>query len=55
MDRLIEFGRMFLSYGVLFLIFVAVIAVGVFIGITLAKRKQKKNAAQTAETVEETT
>lgn len=41
MVNLIEFGRMFLSYGVLLLIIVAVAVVAGFIGITLAKKKNK--------------
>ena len=42
MSNLVEFGRMFLSYGVLLLIIVAVCAVACFIGITLAKKKNAK-------------
>lgn len=45
MGKLIEFGRMFLSYGLLMLIIVAVSAVAIFIGITLAKKKNAKNEA----------
>lgn len=45
MGKLIEFGRMFLSYGLLMLIIVAVAAVAMFIGITMAKKKNAKNAA----------
>lgn len=41
--NLIEFGRMFLSYGVLMLIIVAVCSVAVALGIFLAKRKNQKN------------
>lgn len=44
MFNLIEFGRMFLSYGLLFLI-AAVLAVGaVFLGIRLRKNKDAKDA-----------
>lgn len=45
MGKLIEFGRMFLSYGLLMLIIAAVCAVAVFIGITMAKKKNAKNEA----------
>lgn len=45
MGKLIEFGRMFLSYGLLMLIIVAVAGVAMFIGITMAKKKNEKNAA----------
>lgn len=45
MGKLIEFGRMFLSYGLLMLIIVAVAAAAMFIGITMAKKKNAKNAA----------
>ena len=45
MGKLIEFGRMFLSYGLLMLIIVVVAAVAMFIGITMAKKKNAKNAA----------
>ena len=48
MGNLIEFGRMFLSYGLLMLIIVAVAAVAVFIGITMAKKKNAKNEAPAA-------
>ncbi len=51
MVNLVEFGRIFLSYGLLLLIIVAVCAVAAFIGITLAKRKNaKKEAAMQEET-----
>lgn len=42
MGNLVEFGRMFFSYGVLLLIFVAASGVAMAIGITLAKRKEAK-------------
>ncbi len=45
MGKLIEFGRMFLSYGLLMLIIVAVSGVAIFIGITMAKKKNAKNEA----------
>lgn len=51
MVNLVEFGRIFLSYGLLLLIIVAVCAVAVFIGITLAKKKNaKKEAVEKNET-----
>lgn len=53
MSKLIEFGRMFLSYGVLLLLFVAVIALAVFIGTTLARRKKVRTAAEVTETAKE--
>lgn len=46
MANLIEFGRVFLSYGLLLLVFAAVAAVGIFIGITLAKRKNEKEGSE---------
>lgn len=49
MVNLVEFGRIFLSYGLLLLIIVAVCAVAVFIGITLAKRKNAKKEASMQE------
>ncbi len=57
MNNLIEFGRMFLSYGLLLLIIVALSAVAVALGIFLAKRKNEKKAAEAAlrETADETT
>ncbi len=45
MANLVEFGRMFFSYGLLMLIIVAVGAVAVTIGINLAKKKNAKNEA----------
>ena len=48
MDKLINFLNAFLSYGVLMLIILAVGAVAITIGLTLAKRKNAKAAAQTA-------
>lgn len=51
MVNLVEFGRIFLSYGLLLLIIVAVCAVAVFIGVTLAKKKNaKKEAVEKNET-----
>ena len=43
MDKLVEFGRMFLSYGLLVVICAAVIAAAVTLGIFLAKRKNAKD------------
>ena len=48
MNNLIEFGRVFLSYGLLMLIIVALIAVAVALGIFLAKRRNEKKAAEAA-------
>lgn len=54
MANLVEFGRMFLSYGLLMLIIVAICGTAITIGITLAKKKNAKNEAssqgETAET-----
>ena len=50
MNSFAEFMRMFLSYGVLFVISVCVMIVGAIVGITMRKRKNAKNeAAQPAE------
>jgi len=49
MGNLIEFGRMFLSYGVLMLIIVAVCAAAITIGIIMAKKNNAKKAAETQE------
>lgn len=49
MNNLIEFGRMFLSYGLLLLIIVAVGAVAACIGITMAKKKNAKKADEPEE------
>ena len=49
MNNLVEFGRMFLSYGVLLLIIVAVCAGACFIGITLAKKKNSKKELETTD------
>lgn len=46
MEKLISFINAFLSYGVLMLIILAVGAVAITIGLTLAKRKNAKKAAQ---------
>lgn len=46
MEKLISFINAFLSYGVLMLIILAVGAVAITIGLTLAKRKNAKQAAQ---------
>ncbi len=45
MGNLIEFGRMFLSYGLLLLIVTALAAAAIFIGITMAKKKNARLAA----------
>lgn len=42
-NALIEFGRMFFTYGLLLLIIVVVCAVAILIGVTLAKKKNGKN------------
>ena len=53
MSDFVEFGRMFLSYGLLMLIIIAVCAAAVTIGITMAKRKNAKNGtASGGETAE---
>lgn len=46
MGNLVEFGRVFLSYGLLLLIIVAVCAVAIAIGISLAKKNNAKKAAE---------
>lgn len=46
MEKLISFINAFLSYGVLMVIILAVGAVAITIGLTLAKRKNAKTAAQ---------
>lgn len=48
MVNLVEFGRMFLSYGLLLLIIAAVGAVAITIGIHLAKKSNEKKVAQAA-------
>ena len=48
MVNLVEFGRIFLSYGLLMLIIVAVCAVAITIGIQLAKKSNAKKAAMAA-------
>ncbi len=40
--NLVEFGRVFLSYGLLMLIIIAVGAAAITVGITLAKKKNGK-------------
>ena len=47
MEKLISFVNAFLSYGILMVIILAVGAVAITIGLTLAKRKNAKAAAQT--------
>lgn len=46
MEKLISFINAFLSYGVLMVIILAVGAVAITIGLTLAKRKNAKAAAE---------
>lgn len=48
MNNLVEFLRMFLSYGLVLIVCVAVILVAVFIGIKLRKAKNIKEATQDA-------
>lgn len=52
MDNLISFLRMFLSYGLVLLVCAAVVAAAIFIGITVRKAKNAKEAAQDAEQLE---
>lgn len=53
MSNIVEFGRMFLSYGLLMLIIVGICAAAIAIGITMAKRKNAKNeTASQGETAE---
>ena len=46
MEKLISFLNAFLSYGVLMVIILVVGAVAITIGLTMAKRKNAKAAAQ---------
>ena len=46
MEKLVSFINAFLSYGVLMLIILAVGAVAITVGLTLAKRKNAKAAVQ---------
>ena len=50
---MVEFINAFLSYGLLVVIFAAIMIVGGFIGVKLRGAKDKKNAALATETVEE--
>ncbi|MGN0167478.1 MAG: hypothetical protein ACI4AB_05525 [Acetatifactor sp.] len=50
MLNLVEFGRIFLSYGLLLLIIVAVAAVAITIGIHLAKKSNAKKAVEEEQT-----
>lgn len=52
MSNLSEFLRMFLSYGLCVLIAAVIIAVAIFIGITVRKNKNKKEALENAESGE---
>lgn len=45
MGNLIEFGRVFFSYGLLLLIIAVVGGAAIAIGITLAKKNNAKKAA----------
>lgn len=49
MGNLVEFGRMFLSYGLLMLIIAAVGAAAAFIGITMAKKKNAESETPATE------
>lgn len=49
MSNLIEFGRMVLSYGLLMIIIVVLIALGLFIGIRMAGRRSAKALQESAE------
>ena len=49
MENLAEFLRMFLSYGLVFIICIAVIVIAVFIGIKLRKNKDAKEELLNAE------
>lgn len=49
MNQAIEFGRSLLSYGVVMLVAVVVMAVAITIGINLAKKKNAKMASQAQE------
>lgn len=46
MSNLIEFLRMFLSYGLVLLICVAIMGTAIFIGITVRKAKNSKENAE---------
>ena len=46
MNNLVEFGRMFLSYGVLILIIAAVGGAAITIGITMAKKEERKGGSR---------
>lgn len=48
MSNLIEFGRGFLSYGLLFVIASALVVAAVLIGIRLRKNKDEKDAVLAA-------
>lgn len=45
MSNLIEFLRMFLSYGLVLLVCAAIMAAAIFIGITVRKAKNNKESA----------
>lgn len=48
MSNLIEFGRGFLSYGLLFVIAAVLVVAAVLIGIRLRKNKDAKDALEAA-------
>lgn len=50
MGNLVEFGRVFLSYGLLMLIIAALGAIAIAIGISLAKKSNVKKAAEEGQT-----
>lgn len=45
MNNLIEFGRMFFSYLFVLIVIAIVAAIGLFIGITIRKRKNAQEEA----------
>lgn len=54
MGNLIEFLRVFFSYLMVFAVYVAIAAVGIFIGIKWRKSKDKKKVSEeTAATAEQ--
>lgn len=53
MNNLILFLNSFVEYLIVFCIFVVLAGVAVFIGITLRKRKNAKEAAEAVDLVEE--
>lgn len=47
MSNLFEFVRMFLSYGLVYIVFIACIICAMFIGFAIRKNKNKKEAIET--------